>query len=602
MATFTGDSFTYPYEIPQFASPQYSIEQLLNYANMGNYMDSIGDGGWFSDTGSFGGGISNQLANYVVNEIKNGTPLDQIQFLEGHDLTELLSESAGGPQNQFAQAVEGKLQNVVSDLQGQGITLDYINDNYPMISQLGTMDGSGNFQLGSTPDQTTTAPPATTTPVTTTPPASNPLDPTNAVATPDSETPYLGQGGINLTPGASDIGSQNALVDPLSSVYTSPTSGLPGDKVAATVSAPWSGLSPYLGDMYSYMAGTRQMADQLGVPDVTMAGFNPYMAQTNILGEQAAGDIAELTDRFGGTLDSITGSQNPLLSTLPHQQATDRLSSIMSGEFGDSAYSQPFSNLPDNEYTNALSSAAQPGTNPYLSQMTQKAMGDVTDVFNRDVMGNIRDEFELAGQYGSSEHQQAVSGAAETLQDTLGDISSSMYGRAYDADMTRALQAGTSGLGMQLEGGRQGMAGQELYNQLQLGAAGKTIDPFQEAYSGNVGDITRGASLMPQMAGMYQMPQSIMANMGSNMMNWDQSVIDDQINRYMWDYNMANQANLNYGQGLGYGNVPGSSATWSDNPSETSWADAIAGGAMGYAMGGPWGAAAMSLPYLEDLL
>lgn len=87
-------------------------------------------------------------------------------------------------------------------------------------------------------------------------------------------------------------------------------------------------------------------------------------------------------------------------------------------------------------------------TNPYLSQMYDQAAGKVRS--------SLDSQFERAGRYGGSEHEQAVGGA-------LGDLATNLYGGQYNADQARMMQVAQIAPGI----GYQGLTRQYGYGQLQ---------------------------------------------------------------------------------------------------------------------------------------
>lgn len=80
--------------------------------------------------------------------------------------------------------------------------------------------------------------------------------------------------------------------------------------------------------------------------------------------------------------------------------------------------------------------------NPYLDQTFGRASDAVTERFNEAVLPGLNATFSSAGRTGGGLHQQALTGAAGELGDTLGGLATDIYGGAYEGDRNRAIQAG----------------------------------------------------------------------------------------------------------------------------------------------------------------
>jgi hypothetical protein len=124
-----------------------------------------------------------------------------------------------------------------------------------------------------------------------------------------------------------------------------------------------------------------------------------------------------------------------------------------------------------------------PGSNPYLTGAIQKGINQSSNAFGnmvtdakaatQDVLGNIRSNSVLSGQYGGSRQGLAEGKAIESMNTQLGraasqfgqnntDAAVTAQAGAYDADSSRALAA-TQGLGAQ----QYGVAGQNAAFQQQ---------------------------------------------------------------------------------------------------------------------------------------
>jgi hypothetical protein len=88
----------------------------------------------------------------------------------------------------------------------------------------------------------------------------------------------------------------------------------------------------------------------------------------------------------------------------------------------------------------AFKSALAPQGNPYLSQMVGAAQRRLGESFSEYINPALRSEAIHAGAYGSPEAANAQALAAKNVTQQMGDISTGMYGAAYDQDRARMMQ------------------------------------------------------------------------------------------------------------------------------------------------------------------
>ena len=132
------------------------------------------------------------------------------------------------------------------------------------------------------------------------------------------------------------------------------------------------------------------------------------------------------------------------------------------------------------------------GSNPYLDDVFQNAASRVTERFSEDVLPSIAAQFGAAGRTGSGAQALTTGRASGELTDSLGQLASSIYAPAYEAERGRQTQAagqlgqlGVAGgqLGADLLGRQQGIAGLggDLYsrqNQAELGRLGQATNLY----------------------------------------------------------------------------------------------------------------------------
>jgi len=331
---------------------------------------------------------------------------------------------------------------------------------------------------------------------------------------------------------------------------------------------PWSGVQPYLKEMFgnsSDMIGAGPM-DQYG--GQTYAGFNPLQLQ----GQQGQLDYA---NQMGGSLSQLFGAQSQMLGG-QNQMMGSFQDPMMGagGVYGDvmgrQSYGDTWGSMGDTAATQALAgqynqdpmssqsgqnlAAMQtPGKNPYLDDMVGSALGQVSKNFNENIMGNILQEAQVSGQnIGDSGYLKNVKQGGEAAMKQMGGIASGMYGNAYNQDMNRALQASQAGMGYEGQGasrglqaagmgagfeqqqGQAGIQSQQLLDQMRMSAAGGATSGYGSGL---------GMANQAQQAGMgmadqnYQMgllPSQLYGQVGGQQQGMTQQGIDEAMERYYY--------------------------------------------------------------------
>lgn len=90
-------------------------------------------------------------------------------------------------------------------------------------------------------------------------------------------------------------------------------------------------------------------------------------------------------------------------------------------------------------------------TNPYLDQMVNQAQASVARNYGNSIAPELTGMGVNSGSFGNSGVEQVIRNSQQDLQKTMGDIATSMYGGAYDADRARQMQ----GIGMAQQFGNQ---------------------------------------------------------------------------------------------------------------------------------------------------
>lgn len=213
--------------------------------------------------------------------------------------------------------------------------------------------------------------------------------------------------------------------------------------------------------------------------------------------------------------------------------------------------------------TEAINAAlGAPGQNPYVDQLVQQTMADMSRNLNERIMPRIDQGSAMNNAYGGSRQGIAQANAIEDTQRQAGDVATRIRSSAYESDANRRLQAAS--LASQLAGraDEQGLA------EAELGLAGANlgrglnadlmqIAPLLQAY--------QGANLATQVQG------------GQAYQQYLQSMLNDDVARYNYEQN-ADRQNLGWLSDIymGVGNM-GSSTT--QNTPEAGFLERLLGGA-----------------------
>lgn len=137
-----------------------------------------------------------------------------------------------------------------------------------------------------------------------------------------------------------------------------------------------------------------------------------------------------------------------------------------------------------------------PGQNPYLDQVVNKSMGDITRNYNEAIAPETNANFARAGAFGGSAWQQANERNQRGLGEALGNTANQMRYQDYGDTQNRQMQA--YGLLPSVSAAGQGVAqnlygmGQNVQNEgaNQLGILGQAVGVGM----GGAGQSTTGAN------------------------------------------------------------------------------------------------------------
>lgn len=225
--------------------------------------------------------------------------------------------------------------------------------------------------------------------------------------------------------------------------------------------------------------------------------------------------------------------------------ASDAMGNVMTGQA-----------LQGNQGLNTLNQMAQED-NPYTDELYNRA--------NSQAQAGINANFNAAGRYGSGAHAAASADAANNL-------ANQMYGSLWDKRASAAQSAG------------------QLYNQ-------------------GIGQQIMGAGQAQQLGNQAYTDAAALSEAGGVMDDYNQQLINADIDRWNYDQNKELQALSNYNQ-LIQGNYGGTTTStgqvqnYGGNRLGNVAGGALAGGGLGYMLGGaasPWIAGGAALGGLLGL-
>lgn len=290
--------------------------------------------------------------------------------------------------------------------------------------------------------------------------------------------------------------------------------------------------------LYENMPMTPQAYSGQRVADINSDMYASYDKAREIAGGSAVqGQFDNYLQGAMQAADSsgVTGAANDMMSGQGLGQGD--LSRMAQG--GSLGSAMDFAAGGPSVFRDALANAAQGQVNPAVSEAFKQAAGDLTEVFNEQVMPGINDTFSTSGRTGSGMEALARTDAAGELSDSLQGMAANMYGTASENALNRGLTAAQSGLGddvsrrnlaASLYGGQEGRG---------LGAAQALQSGAQSGMStlGNVYgiDTNRGvqaAGLAPQSQAMQLRGMDALQRAGESQMNNRQARLDASKDMY----------------------------------------------------------------------
>lgn len=297
-----------------------------------------------------------------------------------------------------------------------------------------------------------------------------------------------------------------------------------------TTSEPWSAQVPYLEQIFGEAQNLYTSGGPEFYPDAT---YVPLSQQTQtglsqIESQAMAGDPLNASIQnyaqgvFSGSDPTTQAYQNFLGAS-----GTDTLAATAAGDF-----------------LNA---------NPYLDQMYSSAAQGVTEQFNEDIMPSLNATFSLAGRTGSPAHQSVATDAAGELADSLGRLSTDIYGSSYQTERQNQLSAANQ------------------LNQQAL-SAGQGMNALQ----------SNTATMLPMLTDQNYDAANRLLGVGGIYEGQSAAELQDSMDRWNFEQNADANALAQY-QGFIQGNYGGTSNT-STASAANSYLSALGGGLAGYNM------------------
>ena len=366
---------------------------------------------------------------------------------------------------------------------------------------------------------------------------------------------------------------------------------------------PWGEVQPYLKDLYASASQQFNEGAQDYYPDQAYLDPNS-MQQQGVTGmSNYADDLAyRQTGLWDAQNQGLSGT-NAMMGAYGGKlgQSAGVYGDIMGGQGSQYGWGQ----MGNTQATRALQGQMNPnGGNPYLNSMISQGQQQMADTFNTDVMSNIRDEAIMTGQLGGSNQGQAVDKASENLLKQMSDYDINMRGSQYQADQSRALQAASTGAGMEMGVGSQNLGANQFNTQARMNAAGDIGSMYGSGLGMGNDLMGRTMAMSPSLYQAGAMPSQMLSQAGNMQEGFDQRQLTDAMNRYYYPQ-QAQQDMTNWYSNILAGAAPYGSTTQSA-PAYNQTQGMLGGGLAGYgamsALGyaNPWIGAGMGALAMYD--
>lgn len=276
---------------------------------------------------------------------------------------------------------------------------------------------------------------------------------------------------------------------------------------------PWPGLQGPLKELYGGAVDNYHTGGPQYYPGSTVAPSNDAISQALNMGMARAGQgpdpmLGSASGSLQQTMQGRSMGANPAYGTLanfaggnamdnPAMAGLGQLGSNGGafgqmaqggGTFGKFAQGNYIGSNPAQDYfQGATNGNFLDQQNPWLKQLVESAQRPVVSQFQNAIAPAMASQFSAAGRTGSGAHQGAFGQATESLGRNLGDISTGIYGTAYENERNRQQQAAgqlaqmnESERAQQLQGAQGEQQGRLAGAQGMAGALGTMGSLFQD--------------------------------------------------------------------------------------------------------------------------
>ena len=330
-----------------------------------------------------------------------------------------------------------------------------------------------------------------------------------------------------------------------------------GDSGGKTVQSnePWPGVQPYLNLGYERALQLLSSGGPQYFPNSTVTPFSPQKEQA----------FAQIEQR------ALQG--NPLLLN-----AQKYMNDTMGGANGinpNTGYIRDVSTggitSPVRNQLNATVNGAYLNNNPWLAQTYRNAAEEMSRGYLNSAIPGMNATFSLGGRTGGQAHHQALNDLNYELAGGLRKMGTDIYGQDYANERNRQLQAAQTLGGFDINE-------QQMALQAQQGNQQADIQKFisdLEAQRFNASQKQQAAQLAPELAKADYYDMDRLANVGQQIEDQGQKVLNDQIARFNHYQNLPDAMLDQYLARLGAMN-PGSTSTTSESGSGMNTADWVA--------------------------
>ena len=374
-----------------------------------------------------------------------------------------------------------------------------------------------------------------------------------------------------------------------------------------TVAEPWDAQKPFLQDVFSqaynmyYSGGLTPEY----YPGQTVAAQSPYTQQAIQMQANRALNGSPLIDSASGTVNDIMNGSgiygNQGLNVLNNYSDSSlynntgynsMLGLADNGDIANDPYYSALANsandaISGNQGLQALNTLSN-AQNPYLDQLYDRAAGQA--------LSKINGNFSTAGRYGSGAHEAA---AADAMENLAADIYSGGYDQAVNA-ASAAANAYSQGIGQQTDAYAQAL--NQLNNNIstRLGAYQNASNAYNQdisnilsaaadsgqLYNQGISTILSGTDKAVDLGNQAYTDAAALSEAGGVLDDYNQMLINADIDRYNYNVNNALNALSNYNQLIqgSYGGTSTSTAKQGEGTGPSRLGSVIGGTAAGLGM------------------